>query len=225
MKGTTKGIVLALPILTVLAGLALAEPSYLIYPNAPAAFRYDPSRYEVVTPGDPRFDPSYSIGNLMLWDRVAQRIPLEVYRAPSITSFEPSNNGTNEFVAIGNNIEIVIDGFGPTPRTIGGLCVRFRPEPGNAFVELGIGGETTNVLTKMLPSLEVATPLGDGYYSDTSQFTLSWTGSAGLRIIAFSDKNADGAFDGTPLFTVVVVDATVPTAPTTWGQIKAMYRH
>jgi len=37
MKGTKKGIVLAL-FLMVPANLALAEPSYLIYPNAPARF-------------------------------------------------------------------------------------------------------------------------------------------------------------------------------------------
>jgi hypothetical protein len=224
MRGTTKGIVLALPLLTVVAGHVLAEPSHLIYPNAPAVFRYDPDRYEVVTAGDPKFDPSYAIGNLMLWDRVEQRVPLEVYRAPSITAFEPSHTRTNEFVTIGNNVEIVIDGFGPAPRTIGGLCVRFRPEPGTALVEVGIGGGPTYDLTQMLPPLEVMTPLGDGYFADTRQFPLSWTGCAALRVIAFSDKNADRAFEGTPVFTVLVVDATVPVAPTTWGQMKAMYR-
>lgn len=225
MKGTNKGIVLALPLLAAFASLALAEPSYLIYPNSPAVFRYDPARYDVLTSGDPRFNPAYAIGNQMLWDRIEGRLPIEVYRAPLITSFEMSSNGLNEFVTIGNDIEIVIDGFAPAPRTIGGLCVRFRPTPDNAFVQLDVGSGPISGLTQALPALEVSTAMGGGFYSDTRRFVLSWVGSAELRIIAFSDKDADRVFDGKPLFTVVVRDATVPAAPTTWGQIKAKYRN
>jgi len=224
MKGTKKGIVLAL-FLMVPANLALAEPSYLIYPNAPASFRYDTNRFELLTPSDPKFDPVYGVGGQMLRDRIAGRVPVEIYRAPTITSFEPSPNGRNEFVIVGNDFEVVVDGFGPSPRTIGGLSIRFWPEPNQAFVQLSIDGHPAAGLTHSLPSLEVTTATGSGYYADTARFTLSWIGAAVLRVVAFSDKDADRAFDGTPLYTIVARDETVSTSTSTWGQIKAMYRN
>lgn len=223
MRGTKKGIVLAL-FLMVFASLAFAEPSYLIYPNAPAVFRYDSHRYELLSPGDPKFDSDYSIGSQMLWDRVEGRVPVEIYRAPSITGFEPSPTGMNEFVTIGNDFEIVVDGFGTSPRTIGGLCIRFWPEPNQAYVQLTIDGIPSFGLTHGLPALEVSTAMGDGYYADTSRFMLSWIGAAELRIMAFSDKDADRAFDGMPLFSIVARDETVGVSTTTWGQIKALYQ-
>ena len=81
-----------------------------------------------------------------------------------------------------------------------------------------------SALTHALPPLEVTTPTGAGYFGNTSSFMLSWTGSREIRVIAFSDKNADRAFDGTPQFTIVARDETVSTTETTWGSIKAMYR-
>jgi hypothetical protein len=223
MKGTNKGIVLAL-FLMVFASLAFAEPSYLIYPNAPAVFRYDANRYELLSPGDPKFDPDYAIGNQMLWDRVDGRVPVEIYRAPSITSFEESPDGMNEFLIVGNDFETVVDGFGPSPRTIGGLCIRFWPEPTQAYVQVTVDGSPCSGLTHGLPALEVSTAMGDGYFADTSRFMLTWIGAKELRVIAFSDKNADRAFDGTPLFSIVARDETVGVSTTTWGQIKAMYQ-
>lgn len=225
MRSTKKGIVLVpvFAVLAVLANAAFAEPSYLIYPNTPAVFRYDPARYETVTPDDPKFDPTYSVGSVMLWDRVEGRVPVEIYRAPIITSFEESTSGQNEFVTVGNSFEIIIDGFGPTPHTIGGLCVRFTPEPASALVQLETDGLPCMGLTHFLPALEVFTPSGGGFYADTSSFQFSWIGASQLRIVAFSDKDADGAFDGTPLYSIVAQDQTVPVSDTTWGQIKAMY--
>jgi len=223
MKSTKKGVVLAL-CLTAFASLAFAEPSYLIYPNAPAVFRYDASRYDCLMPGDPKFDPSYAIGNQMLWDRVEGRVPLEIYRAPMITSFEPSSNGQNEFVTVGNDFVVVVDGFGPTKRTIGGLCVRFWALPNQAILQLNIDGLPVSGLTHVMPALEVSTATMGGYFADTSQFMFSWLGASEVRIVAFTDKNADRAFDGTPLYSIVARDETVPVATTTWGQVKAMYR-
>ncbi len=223
MMSTNKGIVLA-PFLMVFASLAFAEPSYLIYPSTPAVFRYDPGRYDLLFPGDDKFDPAYAIGSQMLWDRVEGRVPVEIYRAPSITGFEPSANGQNEFVTVSNDFEVVVDGFGPTPRTIGGLCIRFWPEPDQAYVQLTVDGSLTSGLTMGLPSLEVSTAAGGGYYSDTSRFVLSWIGASGIHIVAFSDKDANRAFSGTPQFSIFARDETVPTESSTWGQIKAMYR-
>jgi hypothetical protein len=224
MLSTKKGIVLVLPFLAVLASLAFAEPSYLIYPSSPAVFRYDADRYEIVTPGNPNFDDAFAVGNLMLWDRIEGRVPVEIYRAPSITSFEASSNGRNEFVTIGNDFEVIVDGFGATRRTIGGLHVRFWPEPSYSFLQLTVDGKLISGLTMALPALEVGTDAGDGFYADTSRFMLNWIGASGLRVVAFSDKDADRTLDGTPLFSIVARDETVPVATTTWGQIKALYR-
>jgi hypothetical protein len=223
MKSTNKGLVLA-PVFAVFANAALAEPSYLIYPSTPAVFRYDPARYEPVTPDDPKYDATYSVGSVMLWDHVEGRVPVEIYRAPILTSFEESASGQNEFVTVGNAFEIIVDGFGPTPRTIGGLCVRFTPEPAHALLQLTTDGHPWTGLTYSLPTLEVMTDAGGGYYADDSRFMFSWIGASQLRIVAFSDKDADRAFDGTPMFSIVAVDQTVSVTPSTWGQIKAMYR-
>jgi hypothetical protein len=89
---------------------------------------------------------------------------------------------------------------------------------------LTVNGALLSGLTMALPALEVGTDVGNGYYADSSRFMLSWIGASSLRIVAFSDKDADGALDGTPLFSIVARDETVPTATTTWGQIKALYR-
>jgi hypothetical protein len=86
MRGTKKGIVLA-PFLVGFASLAFAEPSYLIYPNAPAVFRFDASRYELVLPGDPKFDSNFAVGNQMLWDRVEGRVPVDLLLGKSIFVF------------------------------------------------------------------------------------------------------------------------------------------
>jgi hypothetical protein len=224
MLSTKKGIVLALFLAVVRSGSAGAEPSYLIYPDAPTVFHYDTSRYELVAPGDPKFDSGYAIGNQMLWDRVAGRLPVEVYRAPQLVGFEPSTSGVSEFVVYRIEFDVVIDGFGDSPRTIGNLCLRFWPQPAHANVTLNVGGQVTNRLTVPLPSLEVSTPLGSEFYSDTQTHTLSWVGATSMRIIAFSDKNANGSFDGTVAFAIVTRDATVPVSTSTWGNIKALYR-
>jgi hypothetical protein len=225
MLGTNKGIVLALPFLAVSANLAFAEPSYLIYPSSPAVFRYDTNRYELVSPGDPKFDVGYAVGNQMLWDRIDGRLPVEIYRAPSIISFEASPNDRNEYVTVGNDFEVIVDGFGTARRTIGGLHVRFWPEPSHSFLQLTVDGALISGLTIALPALEVGTDVGGGYYADSSRFMLAWVGASGLRIVAFSDKDADGALDGTPLFSIVARVESVPASSTTWGQIKALYRN
>lgn len=224
MKGTNKGLVLALSWVAFLATRAAAEPSYLVYPNAPAVFRFDTGRYELIPPSDPNYMASYAVGNQMLWDRAENRVPLEIYRAPELIGFEPSTNGTNEFVTFRNEFEVVVDGFGPSPHTLGNLHLRFWPEPANADVEISLNGQPYQRLTALLPALDVVTPLETGYYSDTSTVMFSWAGASVMRVIAFSDKDGDGAFQGTATFGIVAINAVVPVAPTTWGRIKSMYR-
>jgi hypothetical protein len=224
MKGTKKGIVLALWMVASLAGAAAAEPSYLVYPAAPAVFRYDTARYELVSSDNPKYNAVFAIGNQMLWDRVANRIPVEVYRAPELIGFEPSSTGGSEFVTYRDNFEIIVDGFSETPRTLGNLHLRFWPEPVHAGVTLSVNGQLVYGLTVALPSLDVTTPLGSEFYSDTQASALAWIGSSALRIIAFSDKDGDGAFSGTAAYSIVARSPAVPVNTSTWGSIKALYR-
>ena len=223
--GTKKGIVLGLLLsAAAIPGRANAEPSYLVYPSTPAVFRYDPARYELASPGHPKFDAAYAISGEMLWDRVEQRIPVELYRAPVITGFQVSPTGHNEFVTMATDFDVIVDGFGTAPRTLGSLCLRFWPEPHSSFVQVFVDGALAGASTALLAPVEVRTDVGNGYYADTGVHRISWVGAAGIEIIAFSDKNADHAFDGTPLFRIVARDNAVAVEATTWGSVKALYR-
>ncbi|MDH4038222.1 MAG: hypothetical protein OEX18_09410 [Candidatus Krumholzibacteria bacterium] len=223
--GTKKGIVLGLILCaTAFAGRVHAEPSYLLYPSSPAVCRFDAGRYELVSPGDARFDAAYAVGGQMLWDRAESRIPVELYRAPIITAFEPSPSGQNEYVTLGNNFDVIVDGFGTSPRTLGSLCLRFWPDPPSSLVQVFIDGAPIGALTSQLAPIEVLTSIGNGFYSDTGVHRFTWVGSTGLEIIAFSDKNANGAFEGTPRFRIVAQDNVVGVEATTWGGVKALYR-
>ena len=45
-----------------------------------------------------------------------------------------------------------------------------------------------------------------------------------MEIVAFSDKDADGRFSGTPIYRIVARFTAVATQPTTWGKVKSLYR-
>jgi hypothetical protein len=153
-----------------------------------------------------------------------QRVPVELYRAPVITSFQPSTSGVNEFVTYANNFDVIIDGFGTTPRTLGSLCLRFWPEPSSALMQVFVDGNPIEALTAPLASVEVLTSIGNGFYADTAVHRLSWVGATGIEIVAFSDKNANRAFDGVPRFRIVALDNVVGVEAKTWGGVKALYR-
>lgn len=225
MLSTKKGIVLALCLGLAWAGAAFAEPSYLIYPSVPTVFRYDTSRYEIVGSGDAsRYDAAYAIGNYMLWDRVDGRIPYEVYGAPQLVGFEPTTSGTSEFVTYNDEFDLIVDGFGSQPYTIGNLYLRFWPYPATNSAVLTVDGNTTDHLTVPLASLDVNTLVQDGFYSNVRVHHVSWSGASAMEIVAFSDKDGDGRFTGMPAYRIVARYTAVATQPTTWGRVKALYR-
>jgi hypothetical protein len=224
MLGTKKGIVLALGLGLAQAGSAIAEPSYLVYPaSVPTVFRYDVGRYEVVGPDQAKFDPQFAVGNYMLWDKAEERVPVEVYGAPQLAGFEPTV-GTSEFVTYNDAFDLIVDGFGPGPRTIGNLCLRFWPYSAGNTSSITVDGVVTGALTVRLPDLEVTTPLENGYYAGTSLHHVSWTGGQAMEIVAFSDKDNDGGFQGTPAYRIVSRHTPVATESTSWGRVKALYR-
>jgi hypothetical protein len=224
MLSTKKGIVLALGLAFIQAGSAMAEPSYLIYPaNVPTVFRYDVSRYELVNPGHDKFDPSYAVGDYMLWDRVGQRVPVEIYGAPQLVGFEPAV-GASEYVTYADEFDVIIDGFGPGPRTIGNLCLRFWPYTSQGSAVFTVDGVPTSHLTVPLPAIEVATPVLEGFYAGSSLHHVSWVGAAAMEIVAFSDKDGDGGYQGTPAYRIVARYSPVRTENTSWGKVKSLFR-
>lgn len=223
--GTKKGIVLGfLVAVAAFAGRASAEPSYLVYPSSPAVFRFDAGRYELVSPGDPRFDSKYIVAGQMLWDRTENRIPVELYRAPIITGFEPSPSGQNEYVTVGNDFTVIVDGFSTGPHTLGNLCLRFWPAPPSNLVQVYVNGQPATSATMALAPVDVHTSIGGGYYSDTGEYHVTWIGASGIEIVAYSDKNANRSFEGVPAYRIIAQDNVVATQPKTWGGVKALYR-
>lgn len=225
MLSTKKGIVLALFLGLAQASSAFAEPSYLIYPaDVPTVFRYDVSRYEVIGSSQDKFDPSFAVGNVMLWDRVDKRVPTEVYGAPMLVGFEPGTSGTSEYVVYQDHFDIIVDGFGVGPRTIGNLSLRFWPYHTLGTTSLVVDGVATERLIVPLPSIRADVPLDNGFFTGTGLHEVSWAGAAAMEIVAFSDKNADGQFQGTPAYRIVARFSPVATESTSWGKVKALYR-
>jgi len=202
---------------------AAGEPSVLSYPSTTAVFRYDPGRYQVLSPGDPDYDGTWAIGNQMLWDKVDQRIPTEIYRAPSLVGFEPCPDWRSEYVTLRNEFDLTVDGFSAKPRFLGNLMVRFVPEPASAVSVIAVDGVPIEGFIYPLGNLNVTTPVPDGY-SDTIVRHVSWTGASAIHIVVFSDRNLNGVYDdGPPLYVVRAQDNPIPVEDSSWGRVKALY--
>ncbi len=232
MKGTSKSAVLKLFICSVVVSaqlclataLACAEPLLLVYPNKPTEFRYKPAEYELVTPGDQRYDPDFDIGGVVLWDKIEERIAYEVYRAPNITRFQTSSSGMNEFVLMVNEFTLIVDGYCEYPRQLNELYIRFFPDPPHSSALVILKGEPIDYLIMPIPGINVQTPTPEGCYSDTRDIHVAWSAAVGLRVTVYGDKNGNRIYDGgVPKWSIYVMDNTVPVQETTWGAIKAMY--
>lgn len=219
-----RAVAFAVVSLLLATGAMAAEPALLVYPSTLTILRYDAARYELLSPGDPDYEAQFAIGDRMLWDKVEQRVPTEIYRAPQLGGFEQSWSGRTEFVAWRNEFDLIVDGHFDTPRFLGNLHVRFVPVPAHAIPEIEVDDVALTDLVHPIGDLNVTTPTGDGYYADTLSREIRWRGAIGLRIVVFSDKNMNGVFDdGPPLFSVLAEDHTIPVEPTTWGALKALY--
>jgi hypothetical protein len=233
MAGTNKGIVLrSFACIVALSAVlnictpssVMAEPLLLIYPNTATVFRYDPDCYEELPPSDPRYDPSYDIGGKMLWDKEEQRIPIEIYRAPRLNGFEVSPLSLNEFVTMSNRFDVIVDGFFTAPRQLSKLYLRIIPDPPQTTVQATVGGVPIDRLINPIPGFSVTTSIGGGFYSDTENVLVTWSGAVGMRITVYADKNGDCVYDDVvPRFSLYVIDNTIAVETETWGGIKALY--
>jgi hypothetical protein len=102
--------------------------------------------------------------------------------------------------------------------------MRFIPIPSNANPVILVSGQAISNLTHKILDFGVSTPVANGFYSDVRKYHVEWSGSIGLRILVFSDKNFNGVYDdGPPLFSIRAQDNTIPVQETTWGGVKALY--
>lgn len=202
---------------------ALTDVGLLVYPAKFVTFRYDPADYEVKQPADPMFDPAFAVAGSMLWNRPENRVAFEVYRAQSISGFEMSANGRSEYYTLGNTASICIDGFSEYPRQLSDICVEFQPFPPTSQPVIYIDDERIQGLRYFIPRLVIATPAGNGFYSDRILFHLRWLGAQYVRIIVYADKNGNRVFDGEPTVSTFMEDLTIPTEERTWGSVKALY--
>ena len=232
MESTKEGIVLKVILGLAMVGVLLTstqtyaqvEPDLLVYPSAPSIFRFNPVEYELILPGNPDFDPLYQAGGASLWDRTANRIAYEVFKAPALTGLTPSLNGRNEFVIMTNEFRVVVDGFSDYPRYLGQIYVRFAPDPPQATALIEMAGQMIDALIQPIAPINVEDETPEGYYSNSRQVHVRWSGAVGIRITAYGDKNNNMVFDGgVPRWSIYVEDNSVPVEQTTWGAIKARF--
>ncbi|MFQ5510269.1 MAG: hypothetical protein ACE5EO_00315 [Candidatus Krumholzibacteriia bacterium] len=224
-QGHTLRLILLLVVaITASAVAASAEPCILAYPAGRVSFRFDPTQYETKGPGDPLFDPAYSVGGLMLWDKFGERVAFEIYQAPGLDGFSPSTSGRNEFLFFGAEMALVIDGFADTPRQLSDVFVQFTPRPLGVPAAIQVDGEPVQDLRYHLPRIVVSTPTGNGYFSDKTTINIKSSGVLRLEVAVYQDRNGNRILDGERCITVIMEDFTIPVEERTWGAIKAMYR-
>jgi hypothetical protein len=202
---------------------AITDVGLLVYPAKYVTFRYDPFDYEVKQPADPLFDPSFAVAGFMLWNKPENRVAFEVYRAQSISGFEMSANGRSEYYTLGNMATICVDGFSEYPRQLSDICVEFQPYPPTSAPVIYVDDAELQGLRYYIPRLVIATPAGNGFYSDRIAFRLRWLGAQYIRIIVYADKNGNRVFDGEPTVSTLMEDLTIPTQERTWGSVKTLY--
>jgi hypothetical protein len=226
MKPLRKEILAAAVILFAASGALLADPCLVVYPDAPCVYRYDPSEYYTVGPGDPLYDAAYDRGGAVLLETATNDIDLSIYQAPYLTGFVPTTEGDEGYFFAGTTFPLIIDGFSNGPTTYPNILVIFdNAVPSGCVPQITVNGTQVAGGVYHLGDLVVSTPTGDGsHYSDTETILIDWRGCYGTRIWAFADADYDGKRDGGECFTAFSHDITIPVRETTWGAIKELYR-
>jgi hypothetical protein len=202
---------------------ATTDVGLFVYPTKYVTFRFVPTVYEVKQPADPAFDPEFAVEGNMLWNKAEDRVAYEVYRAQAISGFEVSATGRNEYYLAGNQGTICVDGFSEYPRQLNDIIVEFQPCPPTSVPNIYVDDVLIQGLRYYIPRLVIATPEGNGFYSDRATFRLRWLGAQYIRIIVYADKNGNRVFDGEPTVDLLMEDLTVPAQERSWGGIKALY--
>jgi hypothetical protein len=202
-----------------------ADPCLVVYTDSPCTYHYDVNEYYTVTYGHPLYDPMYDRGGQVLIDINDDSIDLSIYQAPNLTGFLPSTDGKEGYFSVGNQFDLIIDGFSNMPTTYENILLVFEPEPDWCTPIIIIYGELLVGNTYPIGPLVVSTPTPDGNnYSDTITKTIEWSACTGMQIWAFADENHNGIMDGGECFSAFSHDLTVPAEDRSWGAIKSIYR-
>jgi hypothetical protein len=213
-------------LISAMSGLALADPCLVVYPDGPCVYHYDPAEYYTVGPGDPLYDPLYDRGGAVLIEVGTNEIDYSIYQAPGLSGFEMSTEGNDGYFFIGNEFNLIIDGFSNIPITYVNIIVVFdRFDPMTCTPRIWVDGVQLTEMRFYADDLVVSTLTPDGNnYSDTESYHIYWEGCYGVHVWAFSDENGNGVHDGGECFTAFSHDLTIPVENTTWGAIKDLYR-
>lgn len=209
-----------------LGGLAAADPCLVVYPDGPCVYHYDPTEYYVVGPGDPLYDPMYDRGGYVLLETGTNEIDFSIYQAPGLIGFEMSTGGNDGYFFIGNEFDLIIDGFSNEPTTYVNIIVMFdKTDPLGCVPYIEIDGVPLAGMSFNAGDLVVSTPTPEGNnYSDTKTYHVYWRTCYGVHVWAYSDANYNGMHDGGECFTAYSHDLTIPVESQTWGAIKSLYR-
>lgn len=219
------GLSAVLLVLLLVPALSRADRCLVVYPVSPSEYHYDMNEYYTVSMGDPLYDPAYDRGGEVLIDINNNEIAYDIYQAPTLVGFKPSSNGQDGYFTVGNQFDLVIDGFNNEPTVYENIILVFEPDPSFCTPSMTVDGDPVSGFTYPVGDLAVSTPTPNGNnYSDTMTKALYWAGCYGVRIWAYADENYNGIKDGGECFTAFSHDITVPADEITWGGIKILYQ-
>lgn len=218
-------LMLICSIVALTTGALHADQCLVVYPDVPCIYRYDPSEYYTVGPGDLLYDPEYDRGGEVLLETGTDEVDLSIYQAPNLTGFEPSYDGNEGYVFAGTGFTLFVDGFSNTPTTYVNILIVFDDvEPPGCSPEIHIDGELQTELIYQAGDLEVTTPTPDGNnYSDVMTLQVSWQGCYGVHVWAFADENYNGVKEGGECFSAFSHDIVIPVESMSWGAIKSTF--
>lgn len=211
------------------ASLANPDPCLVVYPEEVCFYHYDTSEYYTVTVGHPQYDPLYDRGGEVLLDINSNGLDLSIYQAPNLAGFEPSTNGEEGYFLIGNDFELIVDGWSNQPTTYVNILLVFDEQPEGCGAIITVDGNAVLWDPQLgayypIGNLVVSTPTPYGNnYSDTVTHTVHWELCAGVRVWAFADEDFDLANESGECFTAFSHDVTIPVRSSTWGAVKALY--
>jgi hypothetical protein len=207
----------------------LADPCLVVYPSGICEYHYDTSEYYTVGPGHPLYDPMYDRGGEVLLEVGTDEVDLSIYQAPGLASFQPSIGGQEGYFILGNDYDLIVDGFSNSPTTYEDILLVFVADPGDCSPIITVDGNPVLSdpglgLYYPIGDLVVSTPTPEGSnYSDTVTHSIHWGLCYGVRVWAFADEDHNKVHDGGECFTAFSHDVTVPVQETTWGHIKSLY--
>ncbi|HSG29573.1 MAG TPA: hypothetical protein VLA34_13920, partial [Candidatus Krumholzibacterium sp.] len=203
-----------------------ADPCLVVYPGGLCEYRYDVTEYYTVEYGDSLYQAEYDRGGKVLLEMGTSAIDLSIYQAPMIDSFQPSYDGMEGYFFYSNTFTLVIDGFSNEPVDYSDVIVVFENlAPGDCEGTVVVNGMTVEGNTYNAGSLSISTPVPYGNsYSDTIVLQVEWYGCYGMYAWAYADTDGDGMHAGGECFTAFSHDVTIGTSPSTWGNIKSLYK-